>query len=80
MYERFTDACHDAIREADRNAEMESLTGEPASESPNYKGPHNELLAVLDYMREQVIEHRDHEHMWDEDCGICLVCGMDGNA
>ena len=80
MFQEFSDAFYDALREADRTAEMEELTGEPANDSPTYHGPHSELVAMLVNMTEQATERMKHEHMWDEDCGFCLICGKDGNA
>jgi len=61
-------------------AVTEHLSGEPALESPDYKGPYDELIKTLELAKQRAEEHRDHEHVWDEDCGFCLICFADGNA
>ena len=80
MFEVFWEQYCVALSRADRIAETEHLSGEPALESPDYKGPYDELIKTLELAKQRAEEHRDHEHVWDEDCGFCLICFADGNA
>lgn len=72
---RLRDAIAAAMDDARRHAENCRLSHEGDERQPFIV-----LVAAFRSAMNDAIELRDHEHLWQEESGLCSICGADGNA
>lgn len=72
-------AIEGAKEKANRDKEMQVLTGVFEDEHGDLHDPYQELEEMLEGELRKVRMLRLHEHVWNDDL-LCSVCGADGRA